>query len=182
MECEEIVGNMKDYDAAEGKYRDEMQRIFRLNQTMPATDEYNRIMHELFADIGVGSVVRSPITTITHAEGVHIGNRVLINSGVVLMAMGGITIEDDVQIAANVQILTNNHDPYQREILSCRPVLICRGAWIGAGVTIMPGIRIGRYAIVGAGAVVTKDIPDYSIAVGNPAKVIKEMDGEKLEK
>ena len=182
MECNEIIVNMKEFDeAAIKQYQRETELLFRLNHTMPDTEEYSSIMHELFPDIGTGSVIRSPITTVAHAVGVKLGNNVFINSGAVLMARGGIIVEDDVQMAANVQILTNNHDPYHREILTCKPVHICRGAWIGAGATIMPGIRIGRYAIVGASAVVTKDIPDYCIAVGNPAKVIKELDGDKLE-
>ena len=97
------------------------------------------------------------------------------------MARGGITIEDDVQIAANVQLISNNHDPYDRQVLTCKPVLIKKGAWIGAGASIMPGICVGKHAIVGAASVVTHDVPDYAVAVGNPAKVIKMLDKEKFE-
>lgn len=96
------------------------------------------------------------------------------------MARGGITIEDDVQIAANVQMISNNHDPYERQILLCKPVLIRQGAWIGAGATILPGVSIGKYAIIGAGSVVTNDVPDFAVAVGNPAKVVKELDPERF--
>jgi acetyltransferase-like isoleucine patch superfamily enzyme len=97
------------------------------------------------------------------------------------MARGGVTLEDDVMVAANVQILTNNHDPYKREILTCKPVLIKQGAWIGAGASIMPGITIGKYAIVGAASVVTHAVPDYGVAVGNPARVVKTLDPDKFE-
>ena len=86
----------------------------------------------------------------------------------------------DVQIAANVQLLTNNHDPYERRILPCRPILIKKGAWIGAGATILPGICVGAHAIVGAASVVTKDVPDYAVVVGNPARVVKMLDAEKF--
>ena len=96
------------------------------------------------------------------------------------MARGGITIEDDVQIAANVQLISNNHDPYERQILLCKPVLIRQGAWIGAGATILPGVCVGKYAIVGAGSVVTKDVPDYTVVVGNPAKIVKVLDSERF--
>ena len=96
-------------------------------------------------------------------------------------ARGGITIEDDVQIAANVQLLSNNHDPYDRQILTCKPIRIRRGAWIGAGATIMAGVTVGKYAIVGAAAVVTHDVGDYEVVVGNPAKVIRKLDPEKFE-
>lgn len=66
-------------------------------------------------------------------------------------------------------------------ILTCKPVLIREYAWVGAGATILPGVSIGRHAIVGAGSVVTKDVPDYAVAVGNPAKVIKMLDKEKFQ-
>ena len=98
-----------------------------------------------------------------------------------MMARGGITIEDEAQLAANIQLITNNHDFYDRPILPCKPILICKGAWVGAGATILPGIRIGKHAVVGAASVVTKDVPDYAVAVGNPARVIKMLDADKFE-
>ena len=73
------------------------------------------------------------------------------------------------------------HDPYDLCTLTCKPVLIREYAWVGAGATILPGVCIGRHAIVGAGSVVTKDVPDYAVAVGNPAKVIKMLDKEKFQ-
>ncbi len=97
------------------------------------------------------------------------------------MARGGITIEDEAQLAANIQLITNNHDFYDRAVLPCKPILICKGAWVGAGVTILPGIRIGKHAVVGASSVVTKDVPDYAVAVGNPARVIKMLDADRFE-
>ncbi len=96
------------------------------------------------------------------------------------MARGGISIEDEVLIAANVQIISNNHDPYDRSVLTCKPVLIKKGAWIGAGASIMPGVTIGKFAIVGAASVVTHDVPDYAVVVGSPARVIKQLAAEKF--
>jgi len=104
----------------------------------------------------------------------------VINSNFLAMARGGITIEDNVMIAANVQLIFNNHDLYDRWVLTCKPVLIKEGAWIGAGATILPGVSIGKYAVIGAGSVVTKDVNDYCVAVGNPAKVIKVLDKDKF--
>ena len=98
------------------------------------------------------------------------------------MARGGITIDDDVMLAANVQLLSNNHDEYDRQVLICKPIHIKRGAWIGAGASILPGVTVGEYAIVGAGAIVTKDVPDYSVVVGSPARVVKTLDENKFEK
>ena len=103
-------------------------------------------------------------------------------NGALMMAAGGITLEDKVMIAANVQLISNNHDPYDRDVLTCKPIRIKYGAWVGAGSTILPGVTVGKYAIVGANSVVSKDIPDYAVAVGSPAKVIKYLDKEKFEK
>ena len=97
------------------------------------------------------------------------------------MARGGIVIEDDVQIAANVQLITNNHDLYDRQVLTCQPIVLKKGAWIGAGVTILPGITIGKYAVIGAASVVTHDVGDYEVVVGNPAKCIKRLEPEEFE-
>lgn len=65
-------------------------------------------------------------------------------------------------------------------VLTCKPIRIQKGAWIGANAVILAGVSVGKHAIVGAGAVVTKDVPDYAVVVGNPAKVIKMLDAEKF--
>lgn len=75
---------------------------------------------------------------------------------------------------------SNNHDPYDRQVLLCKPIVIKQGAWIGAGASIMAGVTIGKYAIVGAASVVTHDVGDYEVVVGSPAKVIKTLDADKL--
>lgn len=155
--------------------------LFELNHTMPQTEEYFGKLRELFGDnLGENSYIAPPFQGVCF-ERIKIGKNVFINSNFLAMARGGIIIEDDVQIAANVQLLTNNHDPYDRAILPCKTIHIKKGAWIGAGATVLPGISIGKHAIVGAASVVTKDIPDYTVAVGNPAKVIKTLDKNKFK-
>ena len=79
-------------------------------------------------------------------------------------------------VAANVQLISNNHDPAERQILTCKPVLLKRNCWVGAGSTILPGVTVGENAIVGAGSVVTKDVEPNTIVAGNPAKFIKRLD------
>lgn len=181
MECEEIRVDMRIPNPADhAENVRSAQVMFKLNHTMPFTDEYNSLLKELFGDnIGDGSYVASPISGACVAS-MKIGNGVFINSGMLAMARGGITIEDGVQIAANVQLISNNHDPYDLSVLTCKPVLIKKDAWIGAGATILPGVSIGKHAIVGAAAVVTKDVPDYGVAVGNPARVIKILDADRF--
>lgn len=154
------------------------QLCFKINTTMPYTEEYNQLVQELFkGNIGEGSMVRQGVHIIM-GDRMKIGNHVSIMYNFVCMSRGGVVIEDDVSIAANTQILTNNHDEQQHRILLCKPVVIKRNAWIGAGVTILPGVTIGENAIVGAAAVVTKDVPANAIVVGNPARVMRMVEKE----
>lgn len=153
--------------------------VFAINHTMPYTEEYNRLVEDLFeGKIGQGSLVFPPLNCVC-ADQVRIGERVMIMNNCLMMSRGGITIEDDVLIAANVQLISNNHDLDDRPVLLCKPVHICRKAWIGAGATILPGVKIGENAVVGAGAVVTKDVAPNTIVGGNPAKVIKVIEPKK---
>lgn len=155
--------------------------VFKINHTLPNTSEYNDLIGELFADnIGENSVVMAPLAGAAF-DNVKIGNNVYINSNALLMARGGITIEDDVMIAGNVQLLSNNHDEYDRQILTCSPIHIRKGVWIGAGATVLPGVTVGKHAIIGAGAIVTKDVPDYAVVVGIPAKVVKTLDKDRFD-
>ncbi len=157
------------------------QLIHRFNHSLPFSEEWWSLQKEIFkGKLGEGSRVMSPLTAVRPNE-VSIGRNVIVMNGCLMMSAGGITIEDDVQIAANVQLISNNHDPYERNVITCRPVRICKGAWIGAGSTILPGVTVGKHAIVGAASVVTKSIPEYAVAVGNPAKVIKYLDKERFE-
>lgn len=155
-------------------YKKHIQLVFKLNHTMPMTDEYDKIMHEIFPDMGEGSIVHAPLTAVRPYM-VKIGKNVVVMNGCLMMGAGGITLEDEVMIAANVQLISNNHDLEDRWIITCKPVRICKRAWIGAGATILPGVTIGENAVVGAASVVTKDIPANAIAVGNPARIIKRL-------
>jgi acetyltransferase-like isoleucine patch superfamily enzyme len=159
-------------DAALAKQQ--MQTLFRLNHTMPATEEYDALVKELFPDMGEGSRISTPLSGVRF-NNVRIGRRVIIMPGCLMMSAGGITIDDDAMIAANVQLISNNHDLEDRMVITCRPVRICRRAWIGAGATILPGVTVGENAVVGAGSVVTKDVDADTIVAGNPARVIRKI-------
>lgn len=182
MDTKEFRVNLREYDP-EG-YQEDMREnalLFKLNQTMPMTEESNAILKELFGDnLGEGSMISAPLHG-ARISSMKIGKHVFIESNLLAMARGGITIEDNAMIAANAQLISNNHDPYDMMTLICKPVHIKEGAWIGAGASVMPGVTIGRHAIIGAASVVTKDIPDYAVAVGNPARVIKMLDLQKCE-
>lgn len=157
------------------KARKLSQLVFKLNTTMPCTREYEELVAQVFPNIGTGCRISTPINAV-RTDGVTIGNRVLIMPGCLMMSAGGITIDDDVMIAANVQLISNNHDLANRWIITCKPVHICRRAWIGAGATILPGVTVGENAVVGAGSVVTHDVEPDTIVAGNPARVIKRIE------
>ena len=163
----------------ESKLRDETL-LFEFNSARPYTKKYWEKLDELFYhQLGEGTTVSNQLTVVA-PQNVRMGRSVYVMNGVLLMASGGIIIEDYVMIAAHAKIITNDHDPYYRPIITCQPIIIKEGAWIGAGAAIMKGVTVGRYAIVGANSVVTKEVPDFAVVVGNPAKVIKFLDKNKF--
>lgn len=103
------------------------------------------------------------------------GKKVFANHGLLVMSPGTVTIEDGVVMGPEVALLTVNHKPFHLRVVHAKEIHIKKGAWLGGRVTVLPGVTIGENAIVGACSVVTKDIPDNSVAVGNPAKVIKYL-------
>ncbi len=122
--------------------------IFKLNHTMPMSEEYNELLNDFFGDnLGENSMIVAPIAgaALSHLK---IGDNVFINSNSLLMARGGITVEDDVLMAANVQLLSNNHDEYDRQVLTCKPIHIKKGAWIGAGASILAGVTVGNMQLL----------------------------------
>ena len=151
------------------------QLCFKINHTMPYTEEYDALVKELFmGNIGENSRVMPPVT-IVRCNSVKIGKNVVVMNNALFMAAGGITIEDNVLVAANAQLISNNHDLYDHAVLTCKPVHLKRNCWIGAGATILPGVTVGENAVVGAGAVVTKDVEANTVVGGNPAKLIKRL-------
>ena len=108
---------------------------------------------------------------------VKFGKGVFINHSAILSASGGIEFEDGSMAAPGLRIATINHDMNERHTrYTYGRVLVKKNAWIGMNVTICPGVTIGAYAVVAAGAVVTKDVPDYAVVGGVPAKVIRFLD------
>ena len=172
--------SFKDKEALE-KGKIDAQNNHKFNLAKPFSEEYFSLMKELFYNqIGENSIIYNQLTVVC-PQSVKIGKNVKVMNGVLMMSAGGITIEDNVIISPNVQLISNNHDPYDRYVITCKPILIKEGALIGAGATILPGVTIGKYAIIGANSVVSKDIPDFGVAIGTPAKVIKYLDKEKFK-
>jgi len=123
------------------------------------------------------------------AAGYHVGKAVYVGENLIvsdtLINRGNVHIGDRVSIAPRVTIITDsspNHSILNRLYpLETRPVRIEDDAWLGVGVIVLPGVEIGKGAVIGSGAVVTENIPPFSVAVGNPARVIKKIDHEQLQ-
>jgi len=113
-------------------------------------------------------------------QGIHIGNNVTVNRNTELAGHGGLFIGDYVMIGSNCNILTANHGskdrivPMMYQKIEPKKVVIEDNVWIGSNTTILPGVHIEKGSIIGAGAVVTKDVKKYSIVGGVPAKLIKK--------
>jgi maltose O-acetyltransferase len=132
-------------------------------------------MFDLFGKIGQGAIVRSPVY-VDYGFNIRLGDHAFLNFGCVLLDVAVIEIGDQTQIGPNVQILTADHprDPRERETGLERgiPVKIGRNVWIGGGAIILPGVTVGDDAIIGAGAVVTRDVPNGATVAGNPARLL----------
>lgn len=151
----------------------------KFNNSDPTDPEARRaLLRELLGSFGEGAEIRPPLYC-DYGYQVHIGARTFINYGAVLLDVAKITIGDDVQVGPNVQFLTPTHplDPELRrqKYEAAEPITVGSNVWLGGGVILLPGITIGENTVVGAGAVVTKDLPANVVAVGNPARIIREL-------
>lgn len=150
---------------------------FQINQTNPKQkqrllDLENSLLHGQMTD---GTFFTPPMHIDT-ASRVFLGKNVYANHGLTMMAAGTITIDDGVMMGPEVGFFTVNHEPKNIRTILTKEIHIKRNAWIGARVSLLPGVTIGENAIVGTGAVVTKDIPDNAVAVGVSARVVKTLD------
>lgn len=141
-------------------------------------DERRRLLTALFARLGEGSVLK-PTLRCDYGFNISIGDRTFINFDCVLLDCNRITIGSEVQIAPGVHIYTATHpiDAKQRRsgLEYAVPVEIRDGAWLGGGVIVCPGVTIGENTVVGAGSVVTGNLPANVVAAGNPCRVVRRL-------
>ena len=141
------------------------------------SDEVRRILGKIIGQkVDETTTLFIPFRT-NFGRFIRIGRNVFINHGCSFLDLGGITIEDDVLIGPNVQLITENHPvkPSERKALDLKAILIKKNVWLGAGTIILPGVTVGENSVVAAGAVVTKDVPDNTVVAGIPAKIIKNI-------
>lgn len=171
------------YQCEDRQLTEKLDRAARLSAEFNALagDDHagrDRILRELLGSVGPGTVIRPPLRC-DYGFQTHIGARTFANWGLIALDVGRITIGDDVQIGPNVQLLTATHplepEPRRAKWEGSQPITIGNNVWLGGGVIVCPGVSIGENTVVGAGAVVVCDLPANVVAVGNPARVIREL-------
>lgn len=162
----------------------DMVRAQRLLHRFNATtidewDERLEILRDLLGSVGDGAVVQPPFRC-DYGTQIRIGEGTFVNYDAVMLDVAPITIGAACQLATRVQLLTATHpvDPLPRRAgwESGEPITIGDNVWLGGGAIVLPGVTIGDDTVVGAGSVVTRDLPSGVVAVGSPARVLREID------
>jgi len=159
------------------------EKLYDYNMTRPLEGEKRQqLLKEMFAEIGEGCYIEPPLHANWGGHHVHFGRNIYANYNLTLVDDTHIYVGDCTMFGPNVTVATAGHPilPELREkgYQYNSPVRIGRNCWLGAGVVVLPGVTIGDNVVIGAGSVVTKDIPDNVVAVGNPCRVLREV-GEK---
>ena len=155
-----------------------LQFTAKINNKYNTPQEIRKLMSELIGqELDEGFGLFPPFYS-DCGRNIHIEKNVFINSGCRFQDQGGVYIGENSLIGHNVVVATLNHemDPYHRADLHPKPIHIGKRVWIGSGSILLPGITIEDNSVVGAGSVVTKDVPPNVIVAGNPAKFIKNID------
>lgn len=157
-----------------------IDKLYDYNATRPSQlDKREEMLKEMFAEIGEGCYIEPPFHANFGGHHVHFGKNVYANFNLTLVDDTHIYVGDYTMFAPNVVVATAGHPicPELREkgLQYNMPVHIGKNCWIGAGVIIVPGVTIGDNVVVGAGSVVTKDLPSNVVAVGNPCRVLREV-------
>ena len=163
-----------------------LDKLYDFNRTRPTELAKRKAMlKEMFAEFGEGNYIEPPLHANWAGHHVHFGNHIYANFNLTLVDDTHIYVGDHTMIGPNVIIATGGHPvlPELREqgYQYNMPVHIGRNCWIGAGAIILPGVTIGDNTVVGAGSVVTKDLPANVVAVGNPCRVLREINDRDRE-
>ena len=158
--------------------------IHRYNALLPSQEEEKlAVLKDLLGFIGDDRICINQPFYCDYGKQIRVGKRFFANFNFTVLDEAPVTIGDDCFIGPNVSIYTACHstDPIERNARKewAEPVTIGDSVWIGGSVTILPGVRIGNGVTIGAGSVVTKDIPDHVVAAGNPCRIIRKLDGWK---
>ncbi|MCD8045079.1 MAG: sugar O-acetyltransferase [Clostridiales bacterium] len=163
------------------------EKLYDFNQTRPSELEKRQaMMKDMFAEIGENCYIEPPLHANFGCKFVHFGSGIYANYNLTLVDDTHIYVGDDVMFGPNVTLATAGH-PICPELRGGAyfqynmPIHIGRNCWLGAGVIVMPGVSIGENTVIGAGSVVTKDIPANVVAMGNPCRVMREINDHDKE-
>ena len=141
-------------------------------------DLRRELLEQILGAVGEDVEIRPPFH-VDYGTNIRIGARTFVNFGLMALDVADITLGADCQLGPDVQLLTPTHpvDPELRRAKweAAKPIVIGDNVWLGGGVIVCPGVTIGENTVVGAGAVVVKDLPANVVAVGNPARVVREI-------
>lgn len=141
-------------------------------------DAAQPLLAELLGSVGDEAHVRPPLY-VDFGSNITLGARTFVNYNLTALDVAAITIGEDCQIGPSVQLLTPTHplepQPRRDKLEAARPIVIGDNVWLGGGAIVLPGVTIGDNAVIGAGAVVTKDVPADVVAVGNPARPVRNI-------
>ncbi len=163
-----------------------LEKLYDFNQTRPMEQaKRQKMLAEMFAEIGEGCYIEPPFHANWGGKHVHFGKGIYANFNLTLVDDTHIYVGDYTMFAPNVTVATAGHPilPSLRDkgYQYNAPIHIGKNCWFGAGVVILPGITVGDNVVVGAGSIVTKDLPSNVIAVGNPCRVLREVGEQDRE-
>lgn len=157
-----------------------MEKLYDYNQTRPSEKaKRQKMLQDMFAEIGPNCYIEPPFHSNFGGHHVHFGKNVYANFNLTLVDDTHIYVGDYTMMAPNVTLASAGHpilpELRQKNYQYNAPVHIGKNCWLGTGVIVLPGITIGDNVVVGAGSIVTKDLPDNVVAVGNPAHILREV-------
>jgi maltose O-acetyltransferase len=159
--------------------RQKAKRLLRLCNQAEAAPERQTILQQLLGQIGQDSIIEPPFYC-SYGQNIYLGDHVYLNVQCIILDCNEVHIGHHVMIGPAVQIYTAAHDLQAEARIRgwevAKPIVIEDNVWLGGGAILLPGVRIGRNAVVGAGAVVTRSVPANTVVVGNPARVIREIE------
>jgi maltose O-acetyltransferase len=159
--------------------RERTKALLRLYNRTEAAPERQAVLRQLLGQIGQNSIIEPPFYC-SYGQNIYVGDHVFLNVLCTILDCNEVHIGHHVMIGPNVQIYTAAHvlqaEPRNQGWEEAKPIVIEENVWLGGGAILLPGVRVGRNAVVGAGAVVSRSVPANVVVAGNPARVIREIE------